>query len=66
LSKLKLYKFDYKPEFVAVNGGVKSDYGVLAQNLKEIIPEAVEETCDLQLPNGDVIDKFLHVNKVNI
>lgn len=28
VSKLKLYKYDFKPEFVDVNGGIKSDYGM--------------------------------------
>ena len=26
--RLKLYKYDFKPEFVEVNGGVKSDMGI--------------------------------------
>lgn len=27
MSKLKLYKYDYKSEFADVNGGLKSDFG---------------------------------------
>jgi len=37
---------------------------VLAQNLKEIIPEAVIETKDIILSDGTVVEKFLNVNKV--
>lgn len=28
VKRLKLYKYDFKPEFVEVNGGVKSDMGM--------------------------------------
>ena len=28
ISKLKLYQYDYKQEFVDLNGGVRSDYGI--------------------------------------
>jgi hypothetical protein len=38
--------------------------GVLAQEVKEIIPDAVVESSDVVLSNGVVIDKLLHVNKV--
>ena len=64
VSKLKLFKYDYKPEFVDVNGGVLSDYGVLAQDVQKIIPDAVVESGDLVLSNGKVVESFLHVNKV--
>ena len=37
--------------------------GVLAQEVREIIPEAVVETRDVQLSNGEVVEKFLHVDK---
>lgn len=75
MSKLKLYKYDYKPEFLDVINGeclgvegeqvnqLKSDYGVLAQELKEIIPEAVFETGNIKLSDGSNIDNFLHVDK---
>jgi hypothetical protein len=63
IRKLKLYKYDFNEAFRDVNGGVKSDYGVIAQEVKEIIPDAVVESSDLVLSNGVVIDKFLHVNK---
>jgi hypothetical protein len=36
----------------------------LAQNVKEVIPDAVVETGNVLLSNGEVINNFLHVNKV--
>lgn len=62
ISRLKLYSYNYKPEFGQLNG-VQSDVGVLAQELKEVIPEAVIETGDVVLPNGDEVKNFLHVDK---
>ncbi|CAF0786851.1 unnamed protein product [Brachionus calyciflorus] len=66
LSKLKVYKYDFKKEFSDVNGGLVNDYGLLAQHVQEIIPEAVVETGDVVLANGDVIPNFLNVNKNRI
>lgn len=37
--------------------------GVLAQEVREIIPEAVLQTSDLTLSNGQVVENFLHVDK---
>lgn len=62
--KLKLVKYDFKPEFHDINGGLKSDLGVLAQELREVIPDAVVESSDMVLSNGEVVENFLHVKKV--
>ena len=40
--------------------------GVLAQEFVEVLPEAVTETGDVELPNGEKIDKFLVVDKVRL
>jgi myelin regulatory factor len=64
ISKLKLYQYDFKPEFAEINGGIQSDYGILAQELREIIPDAVVETGDLVLSNGEIVNHFLNVKKV--
>ena len=42
------------------------DTGVLAQELLEILPDAVRETGDIVLPNGQRVENFLVVNKVRI
>lgn len=39
--------------------------GVLAQEFAEVLPEAVTETGDVELPNGEKIDKFLVIDKVS-
>lgn len=41
-----------------------TDTGVIAQEVRRVIPEAVKEAGDVTLPNGDTIPKFLVVNKV--
>ena len=40
--------------------------GVIAQEFVEVLPEAVTETGDVELPNGEKIDKFLVVDKVSL
>lgn len=37
--------------------------GVLAQEIREILPEAVVQTNDITLSNGEVVENFLHVDK---
>lgn len=41
-----------------------SDTGVIAQEVAEIIPEAVSATGDVTLENGKTVNNFLVVNKV--
>jgi hypothetical protein len=38
----------------------------MAQELREVIPDAVVESGNIVLENGDLVENFLHVNKVNI
>lgn len=42
------------------------DTGVIAQEVREVLPDAVQEAGSVMLPNGDVIDNFLLVNKDRI
>ncbi|GFO12761.1 myelin regulatory factor [Plakobranchus ocellatus] len=66
VSQLKLYKFSYKEHF-AVSAGIpeenRQDTGVLAQEIMEILPDAVQETGDFVLSNGATIENFLVLNK---
>ena len=64
LKRIELYKYDFKPEFTDLNGGFKSDLGVLAQDLQKIIPEAVIKTGNVVLSNGEIIENLLVVDKV--
>ena len=45
---------------------MSSDVGVIAQELKTAIPDAVIETGDLELKNGQTIKNFLHVDKSRV
>lgn len=38
--------------------------GVIAQEVQEILPEAVKDTGDLVFSNGKTLENFLVVNKV--
>lgn len=40
--------------------------GVIAQEVQEILPEAVKETGDVVCANGETIENFLVVNKVRL
>lgn len=41
-----------------------SSIGVIAQEVKEILPEAVKDSGDVIFANGKTIENFLVVNKV--
>ena len=43
----------------------KKKKGIIAQELREVIPDAVVESGDMILANGDLVNNFLHVNKVS-
>lgn len=42
------------------------DTGVIAQEIREVLPDAVQETGNILLPSGEVINNFLVVNKDRI
>lgn len=42
------------------------DTGVIAQEIREVLPDAVQETGSVLLPSGEVINNFLVVNKDRI
>lgn len=59
--------------FPGMDGGDSSqniadiiDTGVIAQEVREVLPDAVQEAGSVLLPNGAVIDNFLLVNKDRI
>ncbi|XP_011182924.2 uncharacterized protein LOC105212575 [Zeugodacus cucurbitae] len=75
LQKIRIVRYRYAPEF-AVHSGLKRscesdseeivDTGVIAQEVREVIPDAVQEAGSIVLPNGNVIENFLLVNKDRI
>nr|XP_006815766.1 PREDICTED: myelin regulatory factor-like [Saccoglossus kowalevskii] len=69
VAKLRLVSYDYIPEYIAHSGMSEQNSkttGVLAQDLRDVMPDAVKESGDVILPNGHRIDKFLIVNKDRI
>ncbi|XP_059149701.1 myelin regulatory factor-like [Physella acuta] len=69
VSKLRIYKYSYKDEYASQVGIPRDNHvetGVLAQEIKEVIPDAVQETGDVVLSNGETIENFLVVNKDRI
>ncbi|KAM9771881.1 myelin regulatory factor-like protein isoform 9-T12 [Syngnathus typhle] len=65
ITRMRLVEFDYKPEF-ASKMGIKHTHqtGVLAQEVKELLPSAVKEVGDITCHGGHRIDNFLMVDKV--
>src|SRR5699024_10548322 len=69
VSNMRIVRYQFKPDF-AQQVGIKSNElqstGVLAQEVQKILPEAVKQTGDIVLPNGETIENFLVVNKDRI
>ncbi|CAG5119575.1 unnamed protein product, partial [Candidula unifasciata] len=69
VSKLRIYKYTYNPDYAALVGippNSREDTGVLAQEILDVLPDAVQETGDVVLSNGETIENFLVVNKDRI
>ncbi|XP_071074084.1 myelin regulatory factor isoform X18 [Dasypus novemcinctus] len=68
ISRMRLVRYRYKPEFAASAGleATAPETGVIAQEVKEILPEAVKDTGDVVFANGKTIENFLVVNKERI
>uniref|UniRef100_UPI00398EF85B myelin regulatory factor isoform X1 n=2 Tax=Pristiophorus japonicus TaxID=55135 RepID=UPI00398EF85B len=67
ITQMRLVQYQYKPEFAATAGiESTSETGVIAQEVKEILPEAVKESGDVVCANGETIENFLVVNKERI
>ncbi|XP_072128492.1 myelin regulatory factor isoform X2 [Mobula birostris] len=67
ITQMRLVHYQYKPEFAATAGlEDASETGVIAQEVKEILPEAVKESGDVVCANGETIENFLVVNKERI
>ncbi|XP_071809416.1 myelin regulatory factor-like protein isoform X2 [Asterias amurensis] len=69
IEKLRMYNYNYTPEFAKYAGLPECDQvetGIIAQEVQEVLPDAVKEAGDVHLPNGDSIDNFLTVDKDRI
>ncbi|EGG19004.1 NDT80/PhoG-like protein [Cavenderia fasciculata] len=64
IKKLQLYDYQLTDQWAKDTGITeKKERGVLAQELREVIPNAVKETGDRELSDGTVLKDFLMVNK---
>lgn len=67
INQMRIVEFDYKPEFAAVMGIDQAHQtGVIAQEVKELLPSAVREVGDVTCSDGEKIDNFLMVDKEQI
>nr|XP_046196264.1 myelin regulatory factor-like isoform X1 [Oncorhynchus gorbuscha] len=67
ISQMRLVHYQYKPEFASSMGIDSSpETGVIAQDVQQILPEAVKEGGDVICSNGETIPKLLVVNKDRI
>ncbi|XP_027749098.1 myelin regulatory factor-like protein [Empidonax traillii] len=67
IKQMRLVEYDYKPEFASVMG-IKDTHetGIIAQEVKELLPEAVREVGDVACDDGEKIENFLMVDKDQI
>ncbi|XP_068258201.1 myelin regulatory factor-like protein [Nyctibius grandis] len=67
IAQMRLVEYDYKPEFASVMG-IKNTHetGIIAQEVKELLPQAVREVGDVACDDGEKIENFLMVDKDQI
>ncbi|XP_051979092.1 myelin regulatory factor-like isoform X3 [Xyrauchen texanus] len=64
ISQMRLVHYQFKPEFAATVGiEAAAEMGVIAQEVQQILPEAVKEGGDVVCTNGETIPNLLVVNK---
>ncbi|KFM03412.1 Myelin regulatory factor-like, partial [Aptenodytes forsteri] len=67
ITQMRLVEYDYKPEFASVMG-IKNTHetGIIAQEVKELLPQAVREVGEISCNDGEKIENFLMVDKDQI
>ncbi|XP_067437966.1 myelin regulatory factor-like protein [Thunnus thynnus] len=67
ITQMRIVEFDYKPEFASTMGiDHTHQTGILAQEVKELLPSAVKEVGDVTCSDGEKIPNFLMVDKEQI
>ncbi|KAJ8949188.1 hypothetical protein NQ318_021681 [Aromia moschata] len=67
VQKLRVVRYEYEPALASqLSRGECTDTGVIAQEVAQVLPEAVRPAGNLILENGTSIDNFLVVNKERI
>ncbi|XP_018431840.1 PREDICTED: myelin regulatory factor-like protein [Nanorana parkeri] len=67
IAQMRLVQYDYKPEFASAMG-IESlhETGIIAQEVRCVLPHAVKETGNIICENGETIENFLMVDKDQI
>ncbi|KAM6154218.1 myelin regulatory factor-like protein [Erethizon dorsatum] len=67
IAQMRIVEYDYKPEFASAMGiNTEHQTGMIAQEVKEILPRAVREVGDVTCENGEKLENFLMVDKDQI
>ncbi|XP_031671453.1 myelin regulatory factor-like protein isoform X1 [Oncorhynchus kisutch] len=67
ISQMRIVEYDYKPEFASEMGiDHIHETGILAQEVKELLPTAVKVVGDITCSDGERIHNFLMVDKEQI
>uniref|UniRef100_A0A8C0HID1 Myelin regulatory factor like n=1 Tax=Chelonoidis abingdonii TaxID=106734 RepID=A0A8C0HID1_CHEAB len=67
IAQMRLVEYDYKPEFASVMGiNSTHETGIIAQEVKQLLPTAVKEFGDIICENGEKVENFLMVDKDQI
>ncbi|XP_068163357.1 myelin regulatory factor-like protein [Antennarius striatus] len=67
ITQMRIVEFDYKPEFASIMGIDQTHQtGIIAQEVKQLLPLAVKDVGDVRCSDGDKIHNFLMVDKEQI
>lgn len=67
INQMRIVEFNYKPEFASTVGIDEAHHtGVIAQEVKELLPRAVRQAGDITCSDGETIKNLLMVDKEQI
>ncbi|XP_044928914.1 myelin regulatory factor-like protein isoform X2 [Mustela putorius furo] len=67
IAQMRVVEYDYRPEFASSMGiNAAHQTGMIAQEVREILPRAVREVGDVTCENGETLRNFLMVDKDQI
>ncbi|CAH2277878.1 myelin regulatory factor [Pelobates cultripes] len=67
IAQMRLVEYDYKPEFASAMGiDSMHETGIIAQEVRNVFPQAVKEAGNVTCENGTTIENLLMVDKDKI
>ncbi|CAK6443189.1 unnamed protein product [Pipistrellus nathusii] len=67
IAQMRIVEYDYKPEFASAMGiNTAHQTGMIAQEVREVLPRAVREVGDVTCENGETLESFLMIDKDQI